>query len=153
MDFLGGNILSLDSGLKLFLVGIGVFLLAGTCLSIISAKKAKDNENPNLIQSLWLFFYSCFLKPHEADGKGDQQSALESFYKAQAGAYDATRKGLLRGREDMLALAAAQLTLKATTGGTNNTKQIWVDVCNYTRFLADMSLTCNIDRWWYWLEH
>ncbi|KAI0546465.1 hypothetical protein F4679DRAFT_410210 [Xylaria curta] len=128
MDFLGGNILSLDSGLKLSLVGIGVFLLAGICFSIISAKNPKDNENPNLIQSLWLFFYSCFLKPHEANSKGNQQDALESFYKAQAGAYDATRKGLLRGREDMLALAAAQLTLKTKRVNSNTTKKIWVDI-------------------------
>ncbi|KAJ2989864.1 hypothetical protein NUW58_g3249 [Xylaria curta] len=79
-------------------------------------------------ESLWLFFYSCFLKPHAADGKDNQQGALESFYKSQAGAYDATRKGLLRGREDMLALAAAQLTLKAKEGESNKTKRIWVDI-------------------------
>ncbi|TRX94995.1 hypothetical protein FHL15_004080 [Xylaria flabelliformis] len=128
MDFLGGNILSLDFGLKLSLVGIGVFLLVGICFSIISANNPKDDENLNLIQSLWLFFYSCFLKPHEANSKGNQQDALESFYKAQAGAYDATRKGLLRGREDMLALAAAQLTLKSKRTNTNTTKKIWVDI-------------------------
>ncbi|KAI1743307.1 hypothetical protein F4680DRAFT_456926 [Xylaria scruposa] len=128
MDFLGGNILSLDSGHKLSLVGIGVLLLAGIFFSIFSAKNPKDNENPNLIQSLWLFFYSCFLKPHEANSKGNQQDALESFYKAQAGAYDATRKGLLRGREDMLALAAAQLTLKTKRTSSNTTKKIWVDI-------------------------
>ena len=42
-----------------------------------------------------------------------QQDALESFYGQQAGAYDNTRKVLLRGREDMLALVAAQLESKA----------------------------------------
>ncbi|KAI1177325.1 hypothetical protein F4777DRAFT_596729 [Nemania sp. FL0916] len=128
MDFLGGNILSFDTKLKIFLVGIGLFLFAGTCFSIISTSKTKENENPNLIRSLWLFFYSCFLKPHEGDGKRNQQDALESFYKSQAGAYDATRKRLLRGREDMLALAAAQLTLKAGAVGSKRTKMIWVDI-------------------------
>ncbi|KAI2641040.1 hypothetical protein GGS21DRAFT_502767, partial [Xylaria nigripes] len=43
-------------------------------------------------------------------------------------AYDATRKGLLKGREDMLSLAAAQLTLKAKTTESPNSKRIWVDV-------------------------
>ncbi|KAI1196262.1 hypothetical protein F5X97DRAFT_220693 [Nemania serpens] len=128
MDFLGGNIMLLDSEFKIFLVGIGVFLLGGTCLSIISSAKAKDKENPNLIRSLWLFFYSCFLKPHEGDGERNQQDALESFYKSQAGVYDATRRGLLRGREDMLALAAAQLRLRAEIADSTSSKKIWVDI-------------------------
>ncbi|KAJ8113768.1 hypothetical protein ONZ43_g5079 [Nemania bipapillata] len=128
MDFLGGNISFLGLELRVFLLGIGVFLLAGTCFSLISTPKAKDNENPSLIQSLWLFFYSCFLKPHESDSKGTQQNALESFYKSQAGAYDATRKRLLSGREDMLALAAAQLALKAEGVDSKNNKNIWVDI-------------------------
>ncbi|KAI8629646.1 S-adenosyl-L-methionine-dependent methyltransferase [Xylariaceae sp. FL1651] len=128
MDFLGGNILPLNLELKIFLAGIGVFLLVGTCLSTLFTKKTKDNENPDLIQSLWLFFYSCFLKPHNGDSKGNQQDALESFYKTQAGAYDATRKALLKGREDMLALAAAQLVLKAKKADLKNTKKIWVDI-------------------------
>ncbi|KAI3334025.1 hypothetical protein F4824DRAFT_222373 [Ustulina deusta] len=128
MDFLGGNILPPGSELKIFLVGIGVFLLIGICFSITSTKKAEDNENPTLVQSLWLFFYSCFLKPHRSDSKGNQQDALESFYKSQASAYDATRKRLLKGREDMLALAAAQLALKAKAVGSNNDRKIWVDI-------------------------
>ncbi|KAI1362749.1 hypothetical protein F5Y08DRAFT_262482 [Xylaria arbuscula] len=128
MDSLGGNILPLDSAPKLFLAGIGVFLLIGACFSIIATQKIKDNENPNLIQSLWLFFYSCFLKPHRGDSKGNQQDALESFYKSQASAYDATRKRLLKGREDMLALAAAQLALKAKAVRPTRSSRIWVDI-------------------------
>ncbi|KAI0422748.1 hypothetical protein F5X98DRAFT_369550 [Xylaria grammica] len=128
MDFLGGNILPLDSELKIFLVGIGAFLLLGACFSVISTQRPKDNENPTLIQSLWLFFYSCFLKPHRGDSKNNQQDALESFYKSQAGAYDATRKRLLKGREDMLALAAAQLALKAKAVDSNKNKRTWVDI-------------------------
>lgn len=143
----------LDSEFKIFLVGIGVFLLGGTCLSIISSAKAKDKENPNLIRSLWLFFYSCFLKPHEGDGERNQQDALESFYKSQAGVYDATRRGLLRGREDMLALAAAQLRLRAEIADSTSSKKIWVDVCDRNPTLGSISLTRNTDRWWYRLEH
>lgn len=153
MDFLGGNILFLGLELRIFLLGIGVFLLVGTCFSIISTLEAKDNENPNLIQSLWLFFYSCFLKPHEGDSKGNQQNALESFYKSQAGAYDATRRRLLSGREDMLALAAAQLALKAKGVDSKNTKNIWVDVRGQNQFLGIIALIQMIDRWWDWLEH
>ena len=43
--------------------------------------------------------------------------------------YDVTRKALLKGREDMLALAAAQLQSKAEkrdSGAQRN--RIWVDV-------------------------
>ncbi|KAI0798754.1 hypothetical protein GGR55DRAFT_684645 [Xylaria sp. FL0064] len=128
MDFLGGNILPPNLELKIFLLGIGAFLLIGICISIISTQNAKDNENPTLIESLWLFIYSCFLKPHGGDSKGNQQDALESFYKSQASVYDATRKRLLKGREDMLALAAAQLALKAKAVDSNKARRIWVDI-------------------------
>ena len=77
-------------------------------LTSIFSSKSQD-EAPGLIKSFFLFFYSSFLKPHQGDSKGNQQDALESFYKKQAGAYDATRKVLLRGREDMLALVAVQI--------------------------------------------
>lgn len=43
--------------------------------------------------------------------------------------YDVTRKALLKGREDMLALAAAQLRNKAEKqDGCAAKKRIWVDV-------------------------
>uniref|UniRef100_A0A8H7N7Z9 Uncharacterized protein n=1 Tax=Bionectria ochroleuca TaxID=29856 RepID=A0A8H7N7Z9_BIOOC len=75
---------------------------------------------------------TSFLKPHQGDAKGTQQDALESFYKKQAGAYDATRKVLLRGREDMLALVAAQLNAKAkansATADKSEKRRIWVDI-------------------------
>ncbi|CAJ2500319.1 Uu.00g031720.m01.CDS01 [Anthostomella pinea] len=130
MDFLGGNVLPASPETRIYLAGVGVVLVVGLCFSTLSTKKAKDDQNPTLLQSLWLFFYSCFLKPHNGDAKGTQQDALESFYKTQAGAYDATRKALLKGREDMLALAAAQLVFKAKKDGavSNETRRIWVDV-------------------------
>ncbi|KAL1589371.1 hypothetical protein WHR41_02174 [Cladosporium halotolerans] len=73
------------------------------------------------------FAYNCFLKPHSGDGSGSQQDALESFYKAQASIYDATRTRLLQGREDMLALVAAQAKHRLKTGQMSP-KPIWVDI-------------------------
>jgi betaine lipid synthase len=70
------------------------------------------------------FAYGCFLKPHTGDVNGNQQDALESFYKAQAKVYDTTRGRLLHGREDMLSLAASQLKDRNFLGR----KPIWVDV-------------------------
>lgn len=65
------------------------------------------------------FAYSCFLKPHTGDNTGNQQDALESFYKTQASIYDVTRSRLLRGREDMLAMSAAQLRFQLEQGQYN----------------------------------
>lgn len=86
------------------------------------------------MQKLWnvtctavKFVWNCFLKPHSGDKSGNQQDALESFYKAQADIYDATRSRLLHGREDMLGLVAAQIKYQAKTGQLSN-KPIWVDV-------------------------
>lgn len=51
----------------------------------------------------------------------------ESFYKAQASVYDATRVNLLQGREDMLGLVAAQLKHRAESGLISQ-RPVWVDV-------------------------
>jgi len=51
----------------------------------------------------------------------------ESFYKAQASVYDATRVQLLRGREDMLGLVAAQMKHRAEAGLISQ-RPVWVDV-------------------------
>lgn len=110
--------------------GIVAAALSTLCLTSILSSKSQD-EAPGLVKSFFLFFYSSFLKPHQGDTKGNQQDALESFYKKQAGAYDATRKVLLRGREDMLALVAAQMQAKlngSTSKDSKKTKRIWVDV-------------------------
>lgn len=42
--------------------------------------------------------------------------------------YDATRKRLLRGREDLLGLVAARLKYKEEREQGAQTKPIWVDV-------------------------
>ena len=97
--------------------------------SLYPKNSAQDEENPSAFKSFLRFFYASFLKPHNGDGtENGQQDALESFYKAQAGVYDATRERLLRGRKDMLALVAAQLVNKASRERTHDTKRIWVDV-------------------------
>jgi hypothetical protein len=99
------------------------------------------------IEAYLKFAYGCFLKPHTGDGSGSQQDALvgrdifskvtradhlqESFYKAQADVYDATRVRLLCGREDMLGLVAAQLKHRAEAGLITQ-RPVWVDVCMRT---------------------
>lgn len=130
----GGNLF--PSGINIqvqpIYAGLAIAVLGGIALSRLSSRsKTDDGEAPGLVQSFFLFFYSSFLKPHQGDSKTNQQDALESFYKKQAGAYDSTRKVLLRGREDMLGLVVAQLKSKAeqaTAAGKNQNKRIWVDV-------------------------
>ncbi|KAK1984609.1 hypothetical protein LZ30DRAFT_585759 [Colletotrichum cereale] len=131
MASLGGNILPLDLDLKTTFAGLSAVALSGLLFSkLLSKDDAERNgsEAPSLLKSFLLFFYSCFIKPHSGDKKGTQQDALESFYKKQAGAYDATRKVLLQGREDMLALVAAQLKAKGRLNKRGKAKRIWVDV-------------------------
>ena len=89
----------------------------------------KLSKSSDTLTTFGKFFYASFLKPHSGDGAlAGQQAALESFYKAQADIYDASRKPLLRGREDMLGLAAAQLKYKSEKGAFEKQKPIWVDI-------------------------
>ncbi|KLU88051.1 hypothetical protein MAPG_07038 [Magnaporthiopsis poae ATCC 64411] len=133
MASLGGNISPPDLGVKLIFATMGVVLCITLGLCRLINNKT-EGESPGLVRAFLLFFYSCFVKPHQAGDKGTQQDALESFYKKQADVYDVTRKLLLRGREDMLALAAAQLNHKAARPqpskgkGRNPEKRIWVDI-------------------------
>ncbi|CAG8974099.1 hypothetical protein HYALB_00011621 [Hymenoscyphus albidus] len=125
------NIFPQDVHTQIILVGALLLLLIGGVFSLNSRSQSgkSDQENPNAFTSFLRFFYASFLKPHTGDGTGNgQQDALESFYKAQAGVYDATRKRLLRGREDMLGLVAAQLVHKASKEQKNESKPIWVDI-------------------------
>jgi betaine lipid synthase len=133
----GGNIAPPDLSPKLLFAGIAGVVFFAVGLSQLSAKqnKNKGERTPGLARSVLLFCYSCFFKPHNGDGKGTQQDALESFYASQAGIYDKTRKTLLKGREDMLALVAAQLQFKAEKSDKEK-KRIWVDVCPGLRFPA-----------------
>jgi hypothetical protein len=122
------SILSKDVHTQIFIVGATLVVLIGFIFAITLFRGKEDEENPSTFTSFLRFFYASFLKPHTGDGAGGQQDALESFYKAQAGVYDATRKRLLRGREDMLGLVAAQLVQKAAKNRTHDPKRIWVDV-------------------------
>jgi betaine lipid synthase len=79
------------------------------------------------LYSYFKFFYASFLKPHERGDETNQQFALESFYRSQAQVYDATRSRLLRGREDLLGLLAAQLLFKMKNKSFRG-KPVWVDV-------------------------
>ncbi|TWU71584.1 hypothetical protein ED733_001863 [Metarhizium rileyi] len=134
MAFHGGNLLpfGIDLHVQPIYAGLAIAVFGGIALSRLSSRfKTDDDEAPGLVQSFFLFFYSSFIKPHQGDSKSNQQDALESFYKKQAGAYDSTRKVLLRGREDMLGLVAAQLKSKddqATAAGKNQKGRIWVDI-------------------------
>ncbi|KAK2063787.1 S-adenosyl-L-methionine-dependent methyltransferase [Colletotrichum caudatum] len=121
MASLGGNVLPLGLDLKTTFAGLSAVALSGLLFSnIISKDNAERNggETPSLLKSFLLFFYSCFVKPHSGDKKGNQQDALESFYKKQAGAYDATRKVLLQ----------AQLKANGHPNKGGMDKRIWVDV-------------------------
>lgn len=90
--------------------------------------KSQDLVNaPSSLYTGAQFVWNCFFKPHSSDGSRSQQDALESFYKAQASIYDATRSSLLRGREDMLGLVAAQLKHRVKTGSLPS-RPVWVDV-------------------------
>ncbi|KAF7548979.1 hypothetical protein G7046_g8491 [Stylonectria norvegica] len=143
----GGNIWSLGSNVQTLLAGIAAAVLSSFCLSsIFSNPEKQSGDAPGIFKSFLLFFWSSFIKPHQGDSKGTQQDALESFYKKQAGAYDATRRVLLRGREDMLALVAAQLEAKAKdTAAGGKTKRVWVDIGGGTGFnIEAMSANVNV---------
>ncbi|EER40214.1 conserved hypothetical protein [Histoplasma capsulatum H143] len=102
-----------------------VALVSSVLLFVLRKPKMKHDS---AIYTYFKFFYASFVKPHESHGQGDQQRALESFYKTQAAVYDATRKRLLRGREDMLGLLAAQLKYKQQSGRKQSPRPIWVDI-------------------------
>ncbi|KAL8712007.1 MAG: hypothetical protein Q9220_003703 [cf. Caloplaca sp. 1 TL-2023] len=107
-----------------------LLLLAGVLL-ILFAGYASQKYLTTVFDSALTyctFFYSSFLKPHSKNNGPGQQAALENFYKFQAGVYDATRRRLLCGRENMLALAAAQLKFQAKCGQFEHSKPVWVDI-------------------------
>lgn len=127
----GGNMMPPDADNAPVFVACaaGAAAIGSLCLyTLISPSKGNDDQPPGLVRSFFLFFYSCFVKPHRGDGKGTQQDALESFYATQAGAYDATRRLLLQGREDMLALVGAQLEARASGSKGAKKRRVWVDV-------------------------
>jgi hypothetical protein len=142
MASLTPSILLKDPHTQIFIVGATLVVLIGVIFAAtLRPSKDEGEKDPSAFTSFLRFFYASFLKPHTGDGTGNgQQDALESFYKAQAGVYDATRKRLLRGREDMLGLVAAQLVQKAAKERSHDTKRIWVDV---SFFEPDFNFSAN----------
>jgi betaine lipid synthase len=114
-----------DPYARVLLIGgsVAIFLTLIFLFAFVEAPKFVNL--PEIVLSYAKFFYACFLKPHSGDKNGDQQDALESFYKAQAAVYDTTRGRLLHGREDMLGLVAAQLVQEGF-----HPKPVWIDVSN-----------------------
>jgi betaine lipid synthase len=109
----------------LALFGVGFFVSFVFLLSFRPPKP--EFRKSHTVEAYLRFIYTCFIKPHTGDATRNQQDALESFYQAQASIYDTTRSILLKGREDMLGLVAAQLKHKVHTGQLSR-KPIWVDV-------------------------
>jgi len=81
--------------------------------------------NQEKCRNIWKFMWSCFVKPISESDAG-WGGHLESFYAGQADVYDATRKGLLKGRVTMMKLAAAHLRAGITPQEKGNL--VWVDV-------------------------
>ena len=77
------------------------------------------------LKTVITFVYYCFLQPLGKAGIVDQAGRLDRFYQGQSDVYDKTRGTLLRGRERMLRLVAADLAARSTN---TNRKPIWIDV-------------------------
>ncbi|KAI9743523.1 MAG: hypothetical protein M1818_002837 [Claussenomyces sp. TS43310] len=134
MDSLTLSILPKVPHAQILIAGVALILLVGVIFATSWTEPARTvDADPSPWSSLLRFVWACFLKPHEKDGSGSQQAALESFYKAQANVYDATRHRLLCGREDMLGLVAAQLKQKPLDPG-RKPQRIWVDIGGGTGF-------------------
>jgi hypothetical protein len=98
---------------------------ATVVFSILAVIIYKAQNVSRLIQFAWC----CFFKPVRGSSQSEN---LDSFYTAQADIYDATRTALLKGRETMLQLAAAELKARyeVTPSSPNMMRQprIWVDM-------------------------
>ncbi|OAL39407.1 hypothetical protein AYO20_01277 [Fonsecaea nubica] len=115
-----------DFHFELGLIGAGFFVLV-TILGIVLYRLGGRVSLDKVAAHPYLkFVYACMLKPHDRRADIGQQGALESFYSAQANVYDSTRKRLLRGREDMLAILVAKLQGKMASG--EGRKPVWYDI-------------------------
>ncbi|KAF2016249.1 hypothetical protein BU24DRAFT_462429 [Aaosphaeria arxii CBS 175.79] len=113
--------------LHLISLSLGVVGLFLATIFVLALRPKGKNGEVSTLQAYLKFAWVCFFKPHTGDKSGSQQDALESFYNAQADVYDATRARLLRGREDMLGLAASQLKHRAEEGLISQ-RPVWVDI-------------------------
>jgi len=93
--------------------------------SVLAVIIYKAQNISRLIQFAWC----CFFKPVRG---ASQSENLDSFYTAQADIYDATRTALLKGRETMLQLAAAELKARyeihPSSPNLMRQPRIWVDM-------------------------
>ncbi|OQD75452.1 hypothetical protein PENDEC_c007G00651 [Penicillium decumbens] len=132
--------------LHVYIAGVALLVFALVALVLlVSSQQLKVDLNQGVFTYL-KFIYASFLKPHDKSVEG-QQGALESFYKTQASVYDATRHRLLRGREDMLGLVAAQLKHKLESKEIKSGKAVWVDVGGGTGYnIEAMSAFLPVDK-------
>ncbi|KAF8919951.1 hypothetical protein CPB85DRAFT_734180 [Mucidula mucida] len=79
------------------------------------------------------FIWHCFLAPL---GANDQKTRLDKFYHGQAEVYDATRNGLLRGRNTMLSLSAAHL--QELRRSCSKKRFVWVDIGGGTGYNIEL---------------
>ncbi|KAJ5194207.1 Protein of unknown function DUF3419 [Penicillium cf. griseofulvum] len=131
--------------MHIYIIGAAllVFALVGLVLLVSSQhiKVANTGAGPYL-----KFIWANFIKPHDKKA-GGQQDALESFYKTQAAIYDATRRRLLCGREDMLGLVAAQLKYKISNKEVMAGKAVWVDIGGGTGYnIEAMAAFLPVDK-------
>ncbi|KAL4909694.1 hypothetical protein BDW74DRAFT_186212 [Aspergillus multicolor] len=140
MALSGDDGLLLNFGFPLTLTGFSAVALCGLLLSrLLARQRSQSNEDPGRLYAFFIFCYCCFIKSHAGGDRGSQQTFLESFYKKQASVYDTTRNRLLQGRNEMLALVAAQLKTKPKG------ERIWVDVGGGTGWCIEaMSAFVNV---------
>lgn len=120
MDVLPNSKLAGATGEHPIIAGFATIIFSMAAVLLYRAQNVS-----RLIQFAWC----CFFKPI----KGSSQSEhLDDFYSTQAGIYDSTRAHLLKGRETMLQLAAAELKARyeVTPSSPNLMRQprIWVDM-------------------------
>ncbi|OAX76877.1 hypothetical protein ACJ72_08830 [Emergomyces africanus] len=66
------------------IAAVAVFVVAiVSSVLLFVLRMPKEMKHKSAIYSYSKFFYASFVKPHESDGEGGQQLALESFYKTQ----------------------------------------------------------------------
>ncbi|KAJ5408129.1 hypothetical protein N7509_002012 [Penicillium cosmopolitanum] len=132
--------------LHVYIAGAAFLVFALVALVLfVSFQQVKIDLNHGVFTYL-KFIWASFLKPHDSQA-GDQQDALESFYKTQASVYDATRRRLLCGREDMLGLIAAQLKHKVESKEIKSGKAVWVDIGGGTGYnIEAMSAFVPVER-------
>ncbi|KAJ7925215.1 hypothetical protein B0H13DRAFT_2229697 [Mycena leptocephala] len=91
-------------------------LLLAACLAFYALRSS-------VLRPYLKFIWHCFIRPI---GLHDQKARLEKFYEGQADVYDATRDGLLRGRNTMLSLSAAHL--KSLRAASPQQRLVWIDI-------------------------